>query len=75
MRRSEHWFVVSGRAKIYLDGLIFNLNEGKSIDIKKGSKHYVKNQQKKDLVIIEIQIGDYFGEDDIIRLDDPYNRI
>ena len=75
LRRSEHWFIVSGKAKIYLDDNKFNLEEGNSIDIPQGSKHYIENAEKNNLVIIEIQMGDYFGEDDIIRLDDPFKRL
>ena len=45
-----------------------------SIDIPVKSKHYVENKTDKPLVIIETQLGSYFGEDDIIRLDDPYGR-
>ena len=45
-----------------------------SIDIPKKSKHYIQNKTKDPLVIIETQLGTYFGEDDIIRLDDPYDR-
>ena len=45
-----------------------------SIDIPKKAHHYVENSYKDNLVIIETQIGEYFGEDDIIRLDDPYKR-
>ena len=45
-----------------------------SIDIPKKSKHYIHNKTKTPLIIIETQLGTYFGEDDIIRLDDPYDR-
>ncbi len=74
LRRSEHWFIISGKAKIKLDDNKFNLEEGNSIDIPQGCKHYIENAEKNNLVIIEIQMGDYFGEDDIIRLDDPFKR-
>ena len=73
-RRSEHWYVVSGTAYVHLDGNEFKLEKGKSIDIKKLSHHYLANEEKENLIVIEIQLGDYFGEDDIIRLNDPYNR-
>ncbi len=73
-RRSEHWFIVSGIADIHIDGKEFSLKAGESTDVKRGSKHYLANTYHQDLIIIEIQLGDYFGEDDIIRLDDPYNR-
>lgn len=72
--RSEHWLVVKGIAEINLDGNIFELEAGNSIDIKKMVQHSVKNNQSENLIIIEIQMGDYFGEDDIVRIDDPYKR-
>ena len=50
------------------------LKTGMSIDIPKKSKHYIHNKTKTPLIIIETQLGTYFGEDDIIRLDDPYDR-
>ena len=72
--RSEHWLVVGGEATVYIDGKINKLIKGNSIDIPKKAHHYVENKTKSPLIIIETQIGEYFGEDDIIRLDDPYNR-
>ena len=72
--RSEHWLIVKGTATIYLDGKILKLSIGMSIDIPKKSKHYIHNETNEDLIIIETQLGTYFGEDDIIRLDDPYER-
>ena len=73
-KRSEHWFVLSGEATIHLDGEEFKLEKGKSIDIMRKANHFIGNYTNKPLIIIEVQMGDYFGEDDIIRLDDPYNR-
>jgi len=72
--RSEHWLVVKGTAYIHLEGIAFEVKKGNSIDIKKGEKHFIANNEDEDLIIIEIQMGDYFGEDDIVRIDDPYNR-
>ena len=72
--RSEHWLIVKGTATIYLDGKILKLSIGMSIDIPKKSKHYIHNETNEYLIIIETQLGTYFGEDDIIRLDDPYER-
>lgn len=72
--RSEHWLVIDGVATIYLNGEIFELNAGSSIDIPVKSKHYIENKTNDPLIIIETQLGTYFGEDDIIRIDDPYNR-
>ncbi len=72
--RSEHWVVVSGQAKV-INGeqeLILNTNE--STFIPKGNKHRLENPGLLDLVLIEVQTGDYLGEDDIIRFEDKYGR-
>jgi len=73
-RRSEHWLVVKGHAVVTLDDKNISLNNGKSVDIPKGSKHRVRNDGSDDLVFIEVQTGDYFGEDDIERFEDDYGR-
>ena len=72
--RSEHWLVVKGKANVYINGENVLLSPGNSIDIPVKSPHYIENKQNKDLIIIETQLGSYFGEDDIVRLDDPYDR-
>ena len=73
-KRSEHWVVIQGQATIKLNKKKFVLNKGESIDIQAGTHHSLGNDTKTTLVVIEIQLGTYFGEDDIIRLSDPYNR-
>ena len=72
--RSEHWLVVQGEASIHIDGVNKVIKSGQSIDIPQKSCHYIENKTSKPLIIIETQLGDYFGEDDIVRLDDPYER-
>lgn len=72
--RSEHWLIVSGTANVFLDGKKLILKTGQSIDIPKKSHHYLENKKNENLIVIETQLGSYFGEDDIIRLDDPYER-
>ncbi|MDC0969288.1 mannose-1-phosphate guanylyltransferase/mannose-6-phosphate isomerase [Alphaproteobacteria bacterium] len=72
--RSEHWIVVEGLAKVTIDEEINFVNPGNSVFIPKGAKHRMENQTEKPLVIIEVQIGTYFGEDDIIRYEDLYSR-
>lgn len=72
--RSEHWLVVAGKANVHLDNKELILNPGESIDVPQKSLHYIENKQDIDLIIIETQLGSYFGEDDIVRLDDPYSR-
>lgn len=72
--RSEHWVVVSGVAHVTKDDDIFALNANESVYIPCGSKHRLENKQNTPLDIIEIQTGSYFGEDDIIRVEDDYKR-
>lgn len=73
-RRSEHWFVIFGVATVTIDGTELELSAGHYVDIARGAAHRLENRGTQSLVIIEIQHGDYFGEDDIIRLDDDYGR-
>ena len=74
-RRSEHWFVLRGTAKVTLNGVEKLVNKGETVDIGCGDAHRVENpDSEKTLVFIEIQTGDYFGEDDIVRLEDDFGR-
>lgn len=72
--RQEFWTVVEGEAVITLDEKEIILNYSESISIPLGAKHRVENRTESLLIIIEVQTGTYFGEDDIIRLADDYNR-
>lgn len=72
--RSEHWIVVKGMAKVTIDDIERFVPEGESIFIKPGQKHRLENQGKIPLEIIEVQMGDYLEEDDIVRFDDEYGR-
>lgn len=75
-RRAEHWFIVAGTAKVTLNGSVFLVGTGEAIDIATGSAHRVENPDPGvTLVFIETQTGDYFGEDDIVRLEDDFGRI
>jgi mannose-6-phosphate isomerase len=73
-RRAEHWMVVAGTAKVTLDGREIELSVGETVDIPKGGAHRIANAAGQNLVFIEIQRGDYLGEDDIERLQDDYGR-
>lgn len=73
--RAEHWVVVRGVATITRGDDVFTLKENQSTYISKGEIHRMENQGEVGLEIIEIQTGDYLGEDDIIRLEDDYQRI
>jgi mannose-6-phosphate isomerase len=73
-RRSEHWIVVQGTAEVTLDGATHLVAAGESIDVPVGAKHRCANPGDEDLVFVEVQRGEYFGEDDIIRYEDDYGR-
>ncbi len=74
-RRSEHWFIVRGKAKVTLNGVEKLVKTGESIDIPAGTAHQIENPDSKEiLVFIETQTGDYFEEDDIVRLEDDFGR-
>ena len=73
--RSERWHVIKGRAKVLRDNEKFTLELGDTIDIKKSQTHSLENVEDEPLEIVEIQTGEYLGEDDIVRLDDIYGRV
>lgn len=74
-RRAEHWVVVSGTAEITRNEEVLVLEANQSTYIPRGATHRLANRGDVPLVVIEVQTGDYFGEDDIIRLEDNYNRV
>lgn len=73
-RRAEHWFIVEGVAKITLDGEGIIRQKGEAVDIAVGTAHRVENPGDELLIFIEVQQGDYLGEDDIVRLEDDFGR-
>jgi len=74
-RREECWVVVSGCGEFQLGEIWSNVAEGQVLRIKIDEKHRIKNTGSIPLVFIEVQMGDYFGEDDIVRYDDVYGRV
>jgi mannose-6-phosphate isomerase len=74
-KRAEHWFIVSGTASVTLDGVVHEVPAGQAIDIPLESAHRVANGGDVDVVLIEVQRGTYFGEDDIVRLEDDFGRV
>jgi mannose-6-phosphate isomerase len=74
-KRAEHWFVVSGTAKVTLDDEELLVSAGNAIDIPIGAAHRVENDSAETLVFIEVQRGTYLGEDDIVRLHDDFGRL
>lgn len=72
--RNEHWIVVSGTATVTVDENVFLVRPNESTYIQMGQIHRLENQGKIDLVMIEVQVGEYTGEDDIVRIEDVYGR-
>ncbi len=73
-KRAEHWIVVSGTAEVTCDDKVFELHENQSTYIPLGSVHRLRNTGDQPVELIEVQSGNYLGEDDIVRLDDVYGR-
>lgn len=74
-QREEHWVVIKGKGKVVLGESILDVYPGKYIYIPKGCKHQIINNSSENILFSEVQLGDYFGEDDIIRYSDKYGRI
>ncbi|MHA1598294.1 MAG: mannose-1-phosphate guanylyltransferase/mannose-6-phosphate isomerase [Alphaproteobacteria bacterium] len=73
-RRAEHWVVVSGQAQVHCDGKDMTLTANQSVYVPIGAAHRLENPTDEALFLIEVQSGDYLGEDDIERLEDDYKR-
>jgi len=73
-KRSEHWVIVSGEAVVTVDGVEKIYGEGESVYVPVLSPHRIENKSETDLIFIEVQTGTYFGEDDIVRVQDDYER-
>ncbi len=74
-RRSEHWIVVRGIATVTVDDEVFELGAGQSTHIPVGAMHRLENRSGEHLHLVEVQVGDYLGEDDIRRFEDIYGRV
>ena len=74
-KRSEIWVLVKGTGKVKIDDKVHHYEQGDIVIIPKEAKHQITNTGDGDLIFIEIQLGDYFGEDDIVRLEDKYGRL
>ena len=74
VKRSEHWIIIEGRARVTLDGRDVDLQADQAVDIPVGAAHRIANPGVDLLTFVEVQRGEYFGEDDIIRLEDDYGR-
>ena len=72
--RAEHWVVVRGHPEVVRDGEVLNLAPGDHVFIPRGAKHRIGNPGPGRTILVEIQLGDYFGEDDIVRYEDDFGR-
>lgn len=74
--RKETWVITQGKAKYQKGDHFFHASRGEHIVIGKNEKHRIENcKEDEDLIFVEVQIGDYFGEDDIIRYEDDFGRV
>ena len=70
LKRSETWVIIKGNPTIVLDDQIQKQKEGDTLVIKQGVKHRIENDSEEIIIMIEVQTGSYFGEDDIVRIED-----
>jgi len=73
-KREEHWVIIKGKGQVILGESVLEAYPGKNIYIPKGCKHQIINNSNENLIFSEVQLGNYFGEDDIIRYSDKYGR-
>ena len=73
-KRSEHWYVTDGSGEVTLDGKVQVVSRGSIIEIPQGMLHRISNTGSSELILIEVQTGSYFGEDDIERIEDDFRR-
>jgi len=73
-KRSEHWYVTDGSGEVTLDGKVQVVSQGSIIEIPQGMLHRISNTGSSELILIEVQTGSYFGEDDIERVEDDFGR-
>ena len=73
-KRSEYWVIVSGTGTVTLDGTTSVCVPGDAFVIEQGTAHRIENASDTPLVFIEVQLGTYFGEDDIVRIEDDFGR-
>ena len=73
-KRSEHWYVTDGNGEVTLDGKVQEVSRGSIIEVPQGLLHRISNTGSSELIFIEVQTGNYFGEDDIERVEDDFGR-
>lgn len=73
-KRAEHWIIVQGKGEVVLNDEVIPVSAGKHVHIPMGAKHRIRNNSSAPLEFVEVQLGSYFGEDDIVRYQDDYQR-
>jgi mannose-6-phosphate isomerase len=73
-KRAEHWFIVTGKALVTIDGQTRELTAGATVDFAIGVLHRIENIGNDEVIFVEVQTGTYFGEDDIERVEDDFGR-
>jgi mannose-1-phosphate guanylyltransferase/mannose-1-phosphate guanylyltransferase/mannose-6-phosphate isomerase len=73
-KREEHWIITKGYGEVILDDKTIPIKPGSYINIPLGAKHRIRNTQDQVIEFVEVQLGTYFGEDDIVRYQDDYQR-
>jgi mannose-6-phosphate isomerase len=73
-KRAEHWVLVQGKGRMTLNDELVELGPGQSIVVPVGAAHRIENIGEETLVFVEVQLGTYLGEDDIVRLHDDFGR-
>lgn len=74
-KRSEYWIIIKGNGLLVLNDIKSRVKVGDTVFIEKTDRHRIQNAGDKMLVFIEVQTGSYFGEDDIVRIEDDFNRV
>jgi mannose-6-phosphate isomerase len=74
-KRAEHWFIVYGQGEVTLDGVVRLVSAGDSVDVPIRALHRISNVGSQELLFVEVQTGSYFGEDDIVRVEDDFGRV
>jgi mannose-1-phosphate guanylyltransferase/mannose-1-phosphate guanylyltransferase/mannose-6-phosphate isomerase len=73
-KREEHWTITQGRGEVVLNDQVIPVKAGSHVHIPTGAKHRMRNTSNETLEFVEVQLGSYFGEDDIVRYQDDYQR-
>ena len=74
-KRSEVWTIISGIGTVTINGVVKDFKAGEVVQVEQGAHHRIENKTNDAIILIEVQYGTYFGEDDIVRIDDDYQRV